>query len=82
MVESETTCAVEGINGLVWFNGALVGTGNHFLLFALLFTLFFHHARSVVTPRIQRRLALVSNRSIGRRPLERRTRGRLFGPPK
>ena len=39
MVESETTCAVEGINGLVWFNGALGGKGNYFLLFALLFTL-------------------------------------------
>ena len=27
MVESETTCAVEGINGLVWFN-MLGGTGH------------------------------------------------------
>ena len=39
MVESETTCAVEGVNGLVWFNRALGGAGNHFFLFALLFTL-------------------------------------------
>ena len=39
MVESETTCAVEGINGLVWFNKALGGAGNHFLVFALLLTL-------------------------------------------
>ena len=38
MLESETACTVEGINRLVWFNKALGGTGNHFLLFALLFT--------------------------------------------
>ena len=31
--------AVEGINGLVWFNAALGGTRNYFLFFALLFTL-------------------------------------------
>ena len=31
--------AVEEINGLVWFNGALGGAGNHFLVFFLLFTL-------------------------------------------
>ena len=33
-----TMVAVEGINGLVWFNRALGGTRNHFLFFALLFT--------------------------------------------
>ena len=39
MVESETTCAVEGINGLVGFHKALGGSGNYFLLFAPLFPL-------------------------------------------
>ena len=30
---------VEGSNGLVWFNKALGGAGNRFLVFFLLFTL-------------------------------------------
>ena len=36
MVESETTCVVEGISGLVWFNKDLGGARNHFFVFALL----------------------------------------------
>ena len=39
MGASETTCIVEGIYRLVWFNRVLGRTGNQFFLFALLFTL-------------------------------------------
>ena len=37
MVESETTCVVEGINGLVWFNTALGGVWGT-ISFSLLFS--------------------------------------------